>query len=165
MSRCTEHTRRKLNPNVVCCACKRVLLPGERYRQLILIQEEFTDKDFERSVAHSACVAGYEEWELWEDPPPWVKPPLGDLTEEQQHIILHSLGMGSHIDQRHHGYRNGYAARPGDARLRELVEMGLMVAGRVINQGRGEVQYFHVTHKGAAAVGRPDLGVDVKVPA
>ena len=164
MIRCVERTRRKLNPDVVCCACKGVLEPGEVYRERVLIGEwDFTNKAFDRAIAHSVCVATYEDWVLYEEPPPWVKPPLGDLTKDEQHIILHSLGMNARTPTDRHGYRTHYCANAGSRLLLSMAEKGLMQAGGFINDGRN--QYFCVTRKGGAAVGRPDLGEPEQIPA
>ena len=156
MIRCVERTRRKLNPDAVCCACKGVLEPGDRYRERVVIDEDIFDKSFVRDVAHTCCVSTYEEWEIYEEPPPWTKPPLGELTEKEQSVILHSLGMGSHIETSRHGYRTHYCANAGNELLLSMAEKGLMEAGGFINDGKQ--RYFRVTRKGGAAVGRPDLG-------
>ena len=157
MSRCTEHTRRVLNPKVVCCRCQEPLRPGDRYRQCVMVNEDFTEKSFQRLVAHSYCVGSDKTWELFEDPPRWKTPPLGDLSRDEQRVILHSLGMGTHIRQDRHGYRNGYCAGAiKEPLLETMVEKGLMVRGMAINDG--ENRYYHVSKAGGAAVGRPDRG-------
>lgn len=157
MSRTTEHIRRVLNPAVCCCRCGEPLRPSEVYRQRVLIREDYADSDYQRDVAHSACVSEDELWDLFEDPPPYKRPPLDGLTEAEQHILLHSLGMGTHIDQRKHGYRNHYCAANGEPALEALVAKGLMVRGCTLNEGKH--RYYLVSRAGAEKVGRPDLGV------
>lgn len=157
MSRCTEHTRRVLNPDTICCRCEMVLKPGEKYRQRTFVHEDFTEDSFEQSVAHSACVADDESWFLFRDSTSWKPPKLAHgLTKPQQHTLLHCLGMGSHIKISNHGFRNSGCYAAGSKSV--LVDLGFMTSGRKINGGRD--QYYVVTKKGGAAVGRPDLGVE-----
>lgn len=162
MHRCTERTRRKLNPDVKCLRCKQPLRPGELYRERVIVNEEYCDSPFALDVAHTACVSWFEDWALVEPPQRWTRPPLGELTEKEQDVLLHMLGIGEHIETSRHGYRNGYLASPGHhgmGALEALEAKGLVVRGGTCN---GNDRYFHATRAGGAAVGRPDLGVEVK---
>ena len=80
-----------------------------------------------------------------------MTPPV-NLTKNQIHILSHSLGL----NYNNHPTRNSFCAGvdPGNADTadcRRLVDLGLMRAGKVINDGRD--QYFHVTDFGASHVG------------
>lgn len=165
MLKVTEHLRRVENPNVTCCYCEGVIMPGTRYRHLVAIDEDWSSVRFYQDRIHVGCIHGdrwysADAWRVQKPEPPWEPPPLADgLTADEQHILLHTLGMGSHIETSRHGYRNHYCANAGDERLESLADRGLMIRGGTINDGRH--QYYAVTKAGAALVGRPDLGVEV----
>lgn len=79
-----------------------------------------------------------------------------ELTEKHRAILRHSLGLSSRSKV---PYREYFCAYVSDedredndfATCQELVELGLMFAGRKINQG--SMQYFFVTKAGAETVG------------
>lgn len=158
MMRCTEHTRRVENPKVRCCICREVLRPGERYRQRVSVQEEWTEDSYERDVAHASCAWGDQAWDLYEEPPPWKPPERREGIEPDEHkLLLHCLGMAEHIPRERHGYRSWGAFPPDDELAQRLVAKGLMVRGGGIPGG---LFYFFVTRAGGKAVGRPDLGAE-----
>jgi hypothetical protein len=60
-ARVTEHIRRS-DRAVTCYRCRVLILPGQRYRQLIGVQQEWAEEDFRLVRAHSECVAGLARW-------------------------------------------------------------------------------------------------------
>jgi hypothetical protein len=72
------------------------------------------------------------------------------ISEDDRSIIEHSLGIEHKNGRKRKPYRNYYCADINDARLPELVERGLMIAGKTINDGT--MRYFYVTEAGAKAV-------------
>lgn len=66
MTRVTAHTRRK-TIDKPCYICGLTIDKGERYRELVAVMEEWTDKDFERMTAHDYCCSDRMEWELTEE--------------------------------------------------------------------------------------------------
>ncbi len=65
MIRVTEHRRRK--PGAECVRCKMSIESGERYRQLIAVNDDILEESFARRTAHSSCVAGDELWETFSE--------------------------------------------------------------------------------------------------
>jgi len=59
--RVTEHTRWSPRP-VSCVRCSAPIAPGERYRQTVGVQTEWSDRDFHLARAHVACVANDPTW-------------------------------------------------------------------------------------------------------
>lgn len=80
-----------------------------------------------------------------------MTPPV-NLTKKQIQILAHSLGL----NRSNQPTRNNFCVCVEDANadtsdVRRLVDLGLMRAGKVINDGQH--QYFHVTDFGASHVG------------
>lgn len=72
------------------------------------------------------------------------------LSEKEKRVLIHSL-TGSKKERV--VYRNHYCASPGHhswEELQYLVKKGAMISGRQIENGS---RFFHVTEKGAQAVG------------
>jgi hypothetical protein len=69
------------------------------------------------------------------------------MTEDQRHIIRHSLGL----TRSRKAYRTHYCTRDGDPALEEMVTAGWMERGDKLNEGRD--RYYHVSAAGAKAVG------------
>lgn len=69
-----------------------------------------------------------------------------ETTVRQREIIEHSLGLPYNKKP----YRSHYCTSNGDPVLEEMVTVGLMSRGRVINEGRD--RYYYVTEMGATAV-------------
>lgn len=63
MWRVTEHTRRSERP-LPCALCAHNIAPGDRYRQLVAIREDWADADFLREAAHVRCAARHEAWDI-----------------------------------------------------------------------------------------------------
>lgn len=72
------------------------------------------------------------------------------LSEEDRHIILHSLGLSR---PRRWSYRNHYCADDDDPTLARMVGRGLMRRGPRKRQELGGMTLFHVTATGALAAG------------
>lgn len=76
------------------------------------------------------------------------------INAEWANKLRHMLGAGSEIPKANHGYRNRFCAEvggPDHADLREMEAAGLVVAGGLINDGKG--QFFHATLAGCKAIG------------
>jgi hypothetical protein len=78
------------------------------------------------------------------------------MTPAQRDLILHTLGLPDRWNGKRPrwSHRNNYCTCIGDSTevvLIGMVERGLMVAGRTINDG--EARYYHVTRAGAEAAG------------
>ena len=72
------------------------------------------------------------------------------VSDEHRYILEHMLGAGSARP----GYRNHFCTSLSSsdyALLAEMACLGLVEAGRIINDGRD--QFFHATDAGYAAVG------------
>ena len=63
------------------------------------------------------------------------------MTDEQMHVLRHSLGLTRTAKE----YRNYYAAEPGDEACNALVDAGMMRRG---NDIPGGLTYFIVTEEG-----------------
>ena len=76
------------------------------------------------------------------------------ITDKQKEYLVHMLGMGSHVKSVNKGYRNYYCAgvgTPDEADLTKMSELGLVVRGHTINQGKDV--YFFATDLGMDAIG------------
>ena len=77
-----------------------------------------------------------------------------ELTPSQRNYLTHMLGADKDIAPRDRGYRNRFCATigdPADKDLTEMVGMGLVVRGAVINDGHSV--FYHATEAGMDAVG------------
>ena len=86
------------------------------------------------------------------------------MDRDSRHLIEHALGFyhtpGGRLNRRW-SYRNHFCApmeyEPEDRAMTKMVEAGWMIPGRVINNLESgfpcEMQYFHVTLKGAREAG------------
>jgi hypothetical protein len=75
-------------------------------------------------------------------------------NERWAEMIQHMTGTFQTKPRSKHGYRNHYCAKVGsDAHdtMLAMVEAGYVIAGRIINDGRG--QYFHATKIGCEFAG------------
>lgn len=63
MIRVFARTRRR--GEISCCSCRTDIVAGDRYRELLAVQEsDIFDKPFKRLVAHECCVADQAAWEV-----------------------------------------------------------------------------------------------------
>lgn len=107
-ARVTEHTRTRGEGR--CRACKGPIRPGERYRQLVAINEEAFDGDYVRETAHTACVSGSEWWELRDSEAPasrnetltWVRSQYGEGYRVGAACTVN--GKAAHVYNGRHGY-------------------------------------------------------------
>jgi hypothetical protein len=71
-----------------------------------------------------------------------------ELTDEQKHVLRHSLGLDGRTDKPH---RNYYAANEGHEECEALTEMGLMKY--VGSPGWTTLHYYKVTMDGMKLLG------------
>lgn len=82
-----------------------------------------------------------------------MTPPV-NITKRQTEILSHSLGLNYSAKPTRNSfcaYLDAGTPTSDAAECRRLVDLGLMRAGKIINQGKD--QYFHVTDFGASHVG------------
>ena len=76
---------------------------------------------------------------------------MSGATAKEIGVMRHALGA----DSRSPGFRNHYAAEPGDPELEAMVEKGLMFRGRAFPEDMGGLAYYHVTDEWREALGIP----------
>jgi len=80
-----------------------------------------------------------------------MTPPV-NINKRQTEILSHSLGLNySNTPTRNYFCAGINPANADTSEVQRLVDLGLMRAGKVINDGQD--QYFHVTDFGASHVG------------
>ena len=70
------------------------------------------------------------------------------MSAETAKLFKHALGI--HLDT-DYPYRNYYCAVIDDSTMENLVALGLLKRGKIINEGRN--RYYHVTTLGADSIG------------